>query len=229
MKWTVTLKGDAWDLKALTGLGVGVTEEGHAFVLRSPDLEKLTDAGAVRERAIELVEVLNGLARVELGDYDPVDVGAVTGDDGSGMHYLFTGDTVSLRGREGHELVDAATGQPIAQAKAFPDLLHRAAIALRIQNVRRALRFFTSTIDPTNLWKVYEVIRDDVGGKAQIVSNGWATEDQIERFRSVHSPSAFGDAARHAVEKQAPPAHPMSLGEAQAFVRSLLQQWLASK
>jgi len=41
MKWTVTLKGDAWDLKALTGLGVGVTEEGHAFVLRSPDLESI--------------------------------------------------------------------------------------------------------------------------------------------------------------------------------------------
>jgi hypothetical protein len=208
MKWTVTLKGDSWGLKSLAGLGVGVTEEGHAFVLRSPDLDSLKEAGAVPERAIELIEVLNGLARITLAAYDPVEVGPITANDGSDMHYLFTGDTLSLRGREGHELVDAATGQPIARPKAFPDLLKQAAIALQDLNIRRALRFFNSSINPTNLWKVYEVIRDDAGGKGQIVSKQWATEDQIERFRSVHSPSAFGDAARHAVEKQAPPADP---------------------
>jgi hypothetical protein len=38
---------------------------------------------------------------------------------------------------------------------------------------------------------VYEVIREDAGGKSDLVSKGLATEDEIDAFRSVHYPSAL--------------------------------------
>ena len=54
--WTVKLDGDVDDLTALFDLGVGVTQEGSAFVLRSPELDALSDAAAVRDQAAEQVE-----------------------------------------------------------------------------------------------------------------------------------------------------------------------------
>jgi len=86
-----------------------------------------------------------------------------------------------------------------------------------------------------NLWKVYEVIRDDMGGKrtgkAAILNRGWATPDELERFRGVHYPSVFGDEARHGVDEVSPPppSDPMPLPEAQAFVSRFLTLWIDSK
>lgn len=75
-----------------------------------------------------------------------------------------------------------------------------------------------------------EVIREDAGGKEGVVSKGLATGDEIDRFRSVHYPSALGDKARHAVEPDRPaPGNPMSLDEAQEFITRLLKRWLDSK
>jgi hypothetical protein len=99
--------------------------------------------------------------------------------------------------------------------------------------------FFYFGPQPTaeSLWKVYEVIRDAVGGgdkgrgKAQIEGRGWATPEEIDGFRGVHYPTVLGDEARHGVEPKDRPAPtvPMSLAEAQQFIRRILKHWLASK
>jgi len=105
-----------------------------------------------------------------------------------------------------------------------------AALAARDEAVARALRSFAAPVTSFSLWNVYEVIREDAGGKAGLVSKALATDDETERFRSVHYPSALGEKARHAVEPDRPaPRDPMSLDEAQAFVTRLLKQWLDSK
>jgi hypothetical protein len=206
-----------------------VAEEGHAFVLRSPGFDKLTDAGAVRQHAVELVEVLNGLAKITVGDFDAVSVGAVTGDDGSGTHSIFVVDEIKPRGRARGEVIDAATGQPVARGQAS-DLLQQCVISLREPNVGHALRVFAGPTSAENLWKVYEIIRDDVGDKRQLENMRLATPDEIERFRGVHYPSALGERARHAVEPSRPaPGNPMSLEEAQRFIARLLANWLSLK
>ena len=69
-----------------------------------------------------------------------------------------------------------------------------------------------------------------MGGKVNIIGKGWATDDQIDSFRSVHYPSALGDQARHGVEPTRPaPRDPMSLAEAREFIRRLLAQWLPAR
>src|SRR5688572_24325191 len=98
-KWTVTLDGDSWDLEILTGLYDGVSQEGSAFVLRDPQFDNLTDAGVVRDRAIELVEMLTGLARSEDDEFGQVQVGAVACEQGPRMHSVYVTDTIRTHAR----------------------------------------------------------------------------------------------------------------------------------
>jgi hypothetical protein len=229
-KWRVTLSGDSWDLESLADLGVGVTREGNAFALRSPELDSFGDAGEVRQRAIKLVEVLNGIARIAVGDFDPVAVGAVHGDDGGGTHSVLLGEDAKVRDRARVRVADAATGTPVAKTPTSGVPASWLSIAARDQNARQALRLIAGAVDPVNLYRIFEVIRADVGGEDQMVTNGWATRSGIRRFRhSVNSVSALGDAARHGVEPGQPPADPMSVPEAAALVRGLLEKWLTSK
>jgi len=134
-KWHVTLSGDPWDLKTLMGVAVGVAEEGHTFVLRSPTFDTLTDAGTVQQLAIELVEVLNGLGRMKDGNLRPVTVAGVIGDNGAGMISLFVGDGLPVADRAGAAISDPATGEPIPVPPS-PNFAKWAAIAPREPSVR---------------------------------------------------------------------------------------------
>ena len=98
-KWSVTLSGDPDDLKALVALGVGVTEESNAFVLRSPGLDRLDDARVVHRRAVELVEVFNGLSRIAEGDAKAraVVVAAIFREDGARRDIFVMPDTIEIR------------------------------------------------------------------------------------------------------------------------------------
>jgi hypothetical protein len=228
-KWSVALHGDLDDLKTLADLGVGVTEEPSGFLFRHSDLDKLMDGGAVREQAIQLVEVLNGLGRLARTNFRAISAGGVSGSHAGGTIKVPAPGEVGT-GVAGPRVVIAdATGQPIPPPSHFAKWF---AVALRDPIVHQALHFFAAPTTSTSLWKVYEIVRDDAGGKApDVVKKGWATAPDIERFRSVHYPSALGGEARHGVERKDPPAprDPMSLAEGEAFVRGLLEKWLASK
>ena len=216
--WSVALHGEAAELKALVALGVGVVEEGDGFVFRSPALDALTDPHEVHQRTAEWVEVFNGMSRIEEGDSKGrvIMVGGLVRDHGTRK------ETVMIPGTGDYRLRGKDLGP-----RNFPAW---AALAARDKAVAQALRSFAAPVTSFSLWNVYDVIREDAGDKAALVSKGLATDAEIDRFRSVHYPSALGDKARHAVEPDRPaPRDPMSLDEAQAFVTRLLKQWLDSK
>ena len=225
--WRVTLTGDPWDLKTLVSMELGLSEEGGGFVWRRPEFDSLTTAHEVEHKAREMIEALNGLGRMNTADFRPVGVGAIVGHEDSGTISLYVGAELTVRSGLPFAAEVIRGGAPVPPSPpVWPGWLETAS---RVPVVRQALRFFSN---PTaeNLWKVYEIIRDDVGGKAQILGNGWATEGEIDAFRSVHYPSALGDDARHGVEPtRAAPPHPMPLEQAQAFIKSLLGRWLAAK
>jgi hypothetical protein len=200
--------------------GVGVTEEGDGFVFRSPELDVLTDIHEVDRRTAEWVEVFNGMSRIEEGDSKGrmVTVGMLVRDHGARKEHVVIPSAVEYRSR-------------------FKDLGPRnflawAALAARDEAVDRALRFFAAPVTSFSLWNVYEVIREDAGGdKWAVVNKGLATSDELDRLRGLHFPSVLGYKARHAVPSTQwkVPDNPMSLDEAQEFVRGLLKRWLDSK
>lgn len=227
--WRVNLSGDSRNLKTLAGLDVGVSEEGSAFVLRRPELDTLTDVQMVRSQAVELVDALNGLGWVADPDFVPVGVGSVIGDDGSQTITVSAGELLMLGEHLKAEIIDAATGQPIPPPP--PPLIYAKAlgIAPKDEAVRRALHFLVPPVTALNLWKVFEVIRDQFD-EDEMIRRQWTTKTEIRRFRhSLNSPDALGDEARHGVEISQPPSDPMSLPECQVFVRRLVTKWLESK
>jgi hypothetical protein len=228
-RWNVALNGRPSSLNTLVDLGVGVSEDASGFTFRSPELDKLTDGSAVRERAMERVDVLNGLGSMAAGDFRPVTVGAVSAQDEGGIKLVVPPAQARIESSIGRVVIsDPATGQRIHTPS--PIFAKGFAIADRDPAVQRALRLFGGPPSPVNLYRVFEIVRDDGGGEEEVVRNGWATRSQITRFRrTMNSVSAVGDEARHGVEPTDPPPDPMSLPEAQTFVTRLLEKWFASK
>src|SRR5262249_21750926 len=155
--WSVRLVGELEHLKTLVDLGVGVSEEASGFVLRRSDLDGLSDGAQVREEAIKIVRALNGIAKMRMSNFRPVTVAGVGGPP------------------DGGTLVVPAPAEAQACGMAprvFPaslscdDVEQWLCVARGDLAARQALQFFATATTPESLWKVYEVIRDDVGGTA---------------------------------------------------------------
>jgi hypothetical protein len=89
------------------------------------------------------------------------------------------------------------------------------------------------------LYRIFEVVESDLGskkrGRQAMVSQSWATCDDIKRFRyTANSFKELGKEARHGDEAAAthppsPPPTPMSRSEAPALVERILHNWLRAK
>ena len=78
-------------------------------------------------------------------------------------------------------------------------------------------------------YKAWEVVCDAAGGLHQVVKIGWAAEPDRSRFTgTAQSRDELGDEARHASEKYKAPKDPMTLYEAQGFVRAVIQAWITT-
>lgn len=97
------------------------------------------------------------------------------------------------------------------------------------EHLRLALHSLNADLSWFNLWKSYEAIRDGNGGKASLVAEGWTTADEVDRFRkTANSYAAVGDAARHARLGEPPPPNPMTLDDAEDYVRAMLHRWVTT-
>ena len=80
-EWQICLQGHQHDLDSLSELldspDLNVKKEGEYFYLRCSHFDPLTDTEAVRERAIELLDIVNGVAKLRLENYLPVELAAV--------------------------------------------------------------------------------------------------------------------------------------------------------
>ena len=84
--------------------------------------------------------------------------------------------------------------------------------------------------DWVNLYRIFELIRDDVGGESEIKALGWASGNKIDLFRgAANHPGVSGDDARHGVLASPPPSRSMDLPQARTFIKGLVHAWLEYK
>ena len=235
-EWLVRLKGHVFDLQELSDRftsndrNVKKADDGH-YYLRSSDFNQESDPDAVSKRAQDLIAHMNGAVKLlSGGSYRPVEFDVVThvDDDGKRHHHITLSGTVEAGSRMTATLSVGETGEtldaprPTSEAESLVDL------ADRNEKVADALRFYEKG-DWVNLYKAWEVVCDAAGGLHQVVNNGWATESDRSRFtHTAQSRAVLGDEARHASERIKAPKDPMTLDEAQAFVRSVIQAWVAT-
>jgi hypothetical protein len=85
-----------------------------------------------------------------------------------------------------------------------------------------------SQLDWIDLYKVYEIVREEGGGIEGVEKKGWATKRKQSAFTaSANRKDVSGDDARHA-RSQSPktPRETMTIHEARVFIRGLAVDWL---
>jgi len=234
-KWLVRLKGERFDLEDLPSLlrspELNATEDNGFYYLQSSEFDSLTSADEVRERGIALIKILNGAAKLYRDNFRDVAEDGITRveNDGSRHHYVYLEGGITPRAKVSAQVTvitsngsQPAVGQPSPLESWFR-------LAQKHKPVADALHFYRED-SWINLYKVYEVIIDDVGGEHIVVSNGWVSGSYLSRFtQTAQSRAALGDYARHASQKYKPPAQPMPLSEAKSLVKSILMKWLTTK
>lgn len=91
--WMIELGGDTFDLKELLRLNsfpdISVVEENDRFYLKAAEYNSYSDASDVLNRGIELVRIINGIAQIEIQNWENVNVIGVARDETNGTRTQF--------------------------------------------------------------------------------------------------------------------------------------------
>lgn len=231
MNWSAHLEGNSHDLIILADLFPAgeptVGRVGDGYHVKSSRFENVADASEVKARAAKVLETMHGVARMHDGSYRPVKLGTqFTTDDGDLTSVILV-DSIeawsSLRGPMIRLDGEVRPPSPPQGPKYY-------ALAESDPSVADAFRYFGLPPSWVTLYKVYEVISNDVGGQSTLVDRGWAPKTRISTFtESACRPEISGDEARHARLGGKASGWTMTIGEAQDFVRELSHAWADEK
>jgi hypothetical protein len=241
--WRVEILGDARDLEYLSEvLGTGERmvlrdERSSGYVYESKSFEPCSRPDEVERIARDEVAILSGILKFERGARDALECGCVCRKNANGGLEVFVHVRESLSARDITDAIVAtvtdAAGNVVTESS---PPLSRSLILLRLAvtdgAVAKVLRL--SSADDASTWvglyRIHEVIENDVGGQRKISAQGWGSANDLNRFRhSANSVQVGGDESRHGKEQQAAPKNPMTLSEAHAYVNYVVQAWIASK
>ncbi|CBJ39338.1 conserved protein of unknown function [Ralstonia solanacearum CMR15] len=238
--WQVQIQGYASDLEHLTGhlsstmRRVLRDEHGVGFLYESSAFATCNQAQEVLAVANEELRVLSGVLKVTRDSPEPLSTGAVFKKNAAGGRdvFVFIVDGVQARCELGEIVVADSNGSVIAGPTRPSKTTTVAQLALGDAAVGKVMRLLAAP--DCNSWvgmyRIYEVIEADIGGQHKLEKAGWGAAKDLDRFKhSANSVTVAGDSARHGKEKARPPANPMSLDEADAYLWHLLRSWLSSK
>ena len=201
-----------------------VSPEGQmVLTLWKPEVDEDTDSAtfaSIMNRAEEFIESLNGVLTVV-----PYVVARIRID------YWFYLDSFGTERRiflPPEATTDLRYVPNVVTANSAQVAFARA--AAQDAEAQKALRFLAPQADWYSIYKAYEVVLRDVGGKQAVTSLGWAKKKEQDLFtRTANSYDALGIEARHGVQREEPPDTPMAYDEACSFVVSLVKRWLQEK
>jgi len=232
MEWEVQIKGNSTDLQELSKSVVGpdleIINKNEKYYLKSIRFESLSTPDEVRNDVEELLALINGAAWLAIDARTPlhaVSIARVREDGGRDFcrdyeNTLELRDTFSTT----HTRSDG-TVESRYPADQVPGWIR---IAQQNPDVAKAFRLLgAGNLNWVNLYRLYEIIKKDIGGIEEIVNRGWATKKSLKRFKhTANSPDAIGDDARHGKQPTKPPKNPMALGEARSLLKLILHNWL---
>lgn len=240
-RWEVDLVGDEYDLNHL----VRHFTEGPCRIWRDEKTGQVlmhvdgfaADAVAreVQESARVTVQQLSGVLKALRGSKTPIQVGGVMQRQANGTRNVFVFvESIAMANcfMEAEVFVRDANGNLVERPSPPPRTVVLAKLMLTDAALAKAMRLRDAHDAGTwvGLYRLYEVIKHDVGSERAMVSRSWTSKAQQDRFRhSSNSPDAAGDDARHGATNDEPPANPMTLEEARTFVECILQAWLDEK
>lgn len=242
------LDGHPFDLQALAGHfpagdpRVVANDEG-TFMLADALDEVFGDGGRLVEVAQEQLVQLNGWAALTDAGYRPVRLRnkfhrdreprvdhIVVSDEARARDSIAVVMPASIEVRASAFGVATVQGGIPVQPPPSPGPRH---LARHDQNVTDLLAVvgMAERLSWSHLYKVFEIVRDAVGGGNDgLVRTGWTTKAELSTFTGSannHSVSGIHE-SRHARQSGGPPKQTMTLDEAQAYIRNVALAWLDS-
>lgn len=233
--WEVELIGDLNDLRQLTwsftGQNLQIIESEGKFYLKSSRFDEIDDAGEVRRVSKELTEMLSGGSILRLGTKAAIKVGGIYKLENRGRSVYVETNVISASAR----IFTAATvirkdGSIEVSNPADPikDWLFAAQENPAVVDVMKLLN--VKEQDWSNLYRIYEIIEDDVAGPTEMARIGDVSKAELRRFKhTANSRKASGLKSRHPVETTDPPKNPMTLNDAKSMIFNIVETWLNTK
>lgn len=230
MEWIIALNGDEIDLRELAKVcnipELTIEKEVHSYILKSTHFSSLFSNQEVREKANEILDLLNGAMKFELSARRPIEIAHVKkiDCDGTTLTYVVAYDVVPIRvlesekiDREGKEEIRNAADPVITFFK----------LAQSDPKFAKICQYINQNFNSwSTLYKIYEVIKGD---KFKPLEKGEKYYKKAELFRrTANNPSSSGLNSRHAND-EAPPENPMSLSDAKSFIKMLIIEWIEIK
>ena len=228
--WQVRLKGKEPHIKDVSNLWVSaensILKENEEWHLKSALFDKLTTALDVMNVATGIIEKVNDVFFF-YQDSSPIEIDNVVRIDENGVPHHY--DLLKFNVSAGNLRITASPST--SPHDETPRIINPVSslynIATTDKAVSDALHFYRKN-DWVSLYKVYEIIRDDVGDIKKRNYEG-ISDKEINQFTgTAQSRSALGDNARHAAKKYSMP-DPMKPHEAKKFIRTLIEKWCLQK
>lgn len=232
--WKACIGGDESFLtdlsRVLTGPDYIVRKGTDGFVVEGTMFARCKSEDDCRSLMSPWIESLNGAATLVGGCSRPVELSYVffVAPDGTRRVFVLMQETIGVATDSVRVTVTKADGtiEEHFPAQEVPKIL---AAGMADQDVAKVLRLLAKRDRSwVQLYRVFEIVRGNVGGGDAVVRAGWISKAAQTRFtRSANHPEVSGDDARHGVDSSEPPGHPMTLAEARALIEAIVQQWLA--
>lgn len=225
------LAGHEFDLITLADLfregdpTIAVDNEGYYLSFADPN-DLIDNGSRVYEVASSLLQRVNGVARVRSSNYRPVRLVGRFSDDAGRQHTVVLAETVEVRAYVPPVAV-VVDGQPRqTPPPPGPGYVQLAAAHPDVAEVLEILGKAGSAPDWVDLYKIFEIVRNNVAG---LDKKGWVTSAELSAFTaSANRPDVSGAQARHARMHGGPPKRTMTLMEARQMISVLATAWLDS-
>ncbi len=228
-KTLIQLLGDRLDIQDLqTGLRTSdwkIIKETDGYYLTSDFLSSIADSKDIESKAKQIIDLLNGASSIVHRDHKKIETGSIIKVDEEGKRAIFMSINEAIKVRVRMSAVVLRKGVVEEPSSNIENWI---TIAQKHESVRDVLHFFND-ITWWNLYKVYEIIRDDVGGQNRLYKLVPKTELSLFT-QAAQSRELLGDQARHASKKKYPaPTTPMTIDEAFAAIKRLFEIWIKLK
>lgn len=233
-EWLIQLSGEKFDLeefpKWFTSPDMEVFEEKGNYYLKSNEFNSFAEAYEVRERAEELLQDINGAAKIYSSEFQPINIGSLMKIDENGIRHYYqeVKETIKVRGKAYVEITKADTSEEKQESRELIPVESWVAKAKQDKIVKKVLRFWsTEKISWFNLYNILDAIKEDIS--CEVHEKGWALNYEVNRFtRTANCYAVLGLESRHGRDFE-PPQKPMGLGEAESLIRKISNNWLREK
>lgn len=239
MRWSVELIGEPADLDLLSQCqlnGAKIVSNGHGTW--TCDVVSAGDV-SVDDLLVEVgrrLALAYGSIRLMRGHSPIVRVGSVTRTDPEGRVATIIRPvgfaTVNFSAIDPTIVVVDDCGQIVSSSPPPNPYEDPMALGFADKQVEKALRLLSTCPvgHYTDLYRIFEVVKGDLGDEDAIIAAELTSRNQLKRFTgSSQSVAVAGDLARHGHTFYAPPGNPMSPRQADEFLRGLVRKWIHLK